>query len=50
MMADEGERYDANGLEDASVDQEVALERATDVGRLNRTLGNDCDDDDGHGD
>ena len=50
MMADKGEGYDANSLEDTGVDQKVALKRAADVWRLNRTLSHDCDDDDGHGD
>ena len=50
MMTDKGEGYDANRLEDTGVDQKVASKRAADVGWLNRTLRDDCDDYDGHGD
>ena len=50
MVADEGEGDNADGLEDTVVDQQAAFELASQVGRLERSLGDDRDDYNHHGD
>ena len=45
MVADEGERDDANGFENTSMYEDTAAQLAAGFGRNAETLGNDRDDD-----
>ena len=46
MVADESERDDADGLEDAIVDEKAALKLTAEGRWLLRSLRKDCEDDD----
>ncbi len=50
MVADEGERDNANGLEYFVVDEQAAFELPANVVRLHRTLSDNREDDDHHAD